>query len=261
MSEGIADASDSARLIVCHGWMADSTMFAPMRPSIDPDAFQVVFHDHAGYGSRQGEESKSLTAQAEEILELTAELGWTRFSVLGHSMGALVAQELALSAPASIASVVLLCPVLAAGRPLGQAQLRAKELCASDPRERERNAHLNAGNIATGEFIAARSLATAPPDAMTGVLPSWASPPDHTEALLKCPVRALFITGAEDPAVNGEQVAQAASAWFQGASQHVELPTGHYPMAEQPEILWESMKSFVQESLHRADESAGSLIG
>lgn len=72
--------------------------------------FRLLSFDHRGIGgSSLGSEPLSIERMAEDALALCDHLGFERFHVVGHSMGGLVAQALALLVPARVRSLALLC--------------------------------------------------------------------------------------------------------------------------------------------------------
>ncbi len=88
--------------IVGEGW----------RPQIDGlrDRFTLVAFDNRGTG-RSTLPAGRLTIEdmAADALALMDAVGFHRFHVAGHSMGGLIAQELALTRPGRVASLALLC--------------------------------------------------------------------------------------------------------------------------------------------------------
>jgi aminoacrylate hydrolase len=82
------------------------------RPQVEAFAsdFQVVCVDNPGVGSSAAHDAgTSLAAIAQGALEVCDALALSRFHVVGHSMGGLIAQALALAAPTRVASLSLLC--------------------------------------------------------------------------------------------------------------------------------------------------------
>lgn len=72
--------------------------------------FQLVSFDHRGIGaSSSGSEPLSIELMARDSLALCDHLGFERFHVVGHSMGGLIAQALALANPERVQSLGLLC--------------------------------------------------------------------------------------------------------------------------------------------------------
>jgi pimeloyl-ACP methyl ester carboxylesterase len=72
--------------------------------------FQCLSFDNRGIG-RSRTTSSSLTVQqmAEDALALVDAMGWPTAHVVGHSLGGIIAQQLALDAPSRVKSLSLLC--------------------------------------------------------------------------------------------------------------------------------------------------------
>jgi pimeloyl-ACP methyl ester carboxylesterase len=82
------------------------------RPQIDAMAgrFRMVAFDNRGIGtSPLGSDPLTIEAMAGDALKVMEANGVDRFHVVGHSMGGLIAQELALRLPRRVKSLALLC--------------------------------------------------------------------------------------------------------------------------------------------------------
>jgi pimeloyl-ACP methyl ester carboxylesterase len=82
------------------------------RPQIDElgARFDLVAFDNRGIGlSSAGPDPLSIEAMASDALAIMDTERIDAFHLVGHSMGGLIAQEVALRAPARIASLALLC--------------------------------------------------------------------------------------------------------------------------------------------------------
>jgi pimeloyl-ACP methyl ester carboxylesterase len=82
------------------------------RPQIDglSKAFTTVAFDNRGFGrSTIGEGTLSIEAMAADAIALMDASGFDTFHVAGHSMGGVIAQEIALRVPARVRSLALLC--------------------------------------------------------------------------------------------------------------------------------------------------------
>lgn len=81
------------------------------RPQIDGLAadFSVVSFDNRGIGRSEWRGPVSIDGMAQDALAILDAEGIERSHVVGHSMGGLIAQQLALSAAGRIASLALLC--------------------------------------------------------------------------------------------------------------------------------------------------------
>jgi aminoacrylate hydrolase len=72
--------------------------------------FTLCAFDNRGIGrSAPLTRATSIEAMAADALALLDKLGWDRVHVVGHSMGGLIAEQLALDAPTRVRSLALLC--------------------------------------------------------------------------------------------------------------------------------------------------------
>ena len=82
------------------------------RPQIDglEDRFTLIAFDNRGIGgSTMPDGTLTIPDMASDAFALMSALGFERFHAAGHSMGGLIAQEMALRQPARIMSLALLC--------------------------------------------------------------------------------------------------------------------------------------------------------
>ena len=77
------------------------------------DRFTVVAPDNRGIGgSSPGAGNLTVEDMAADVLAIADAEGFDRFHLAGHSMGGLIAQEIALAAPRRVQSLALLCTFL-----------------------------------------------------------------------------------------------------------------------------------------------------
>lgn len=85
------------------------------RPQIDALAsqYRMLAYDHRGIGRSgyAGREKLSIPLMAADALALMDAAGWATCHVVGHSMGGVVAQRLALTRPNRVRTLSLLCTV------------------------------------------------------------------------------------------------------------------------------------------------------
>jgi pimeloyl-ACP methyl ester carboxylesterase len=98
-------------LLLCHGFTGAKEDFADWVDPFAAAGWWVVAPDLRGHGDSHqpaNEAAYSLAAFAQELVELTEVLGWGQFTLLGHSMGGMIAQELVLGSPARVERLVLM---------------------------------------------------------------------------------------------------------------------------------------------------------
>ncbi|MEZ5557773.1 MAG: alpha/beta hydrolase [Pseudomonadales bacterium] len=107
---------DGPPTIALHGWLDNANTFdrlAPLLPELN-----LVALDFAGHGLSDhrppGVHYHSFT-DMQDVLAVADQLGWRTFNLLGHSMGASIASELAATFPERIQRSVLIDGFIATG--------------------------------------------------------------------------------------------------------------------------------------------------
>jgi len=98
-------------LLLLHGFTGAKEDFGDWIDAFAASGWHVVAPDLRGHGASDhptGEAAYSLDVLASDALALADALGWTRFALLGHSMGGMVAQVLTLRAPERVERLVLM---------------------------------------------------------------------------------------------------------------------------------------------------------
>jgi pimeloyl-ACP methyl ester carboxylesterase len=94
-------------IVLVHGWTCDHTYFAPQFEHFARD-HRVVAVDLRGHGqSDKPEQDYTMAAFADDVAWLCGELGLTKPVIIGHSMGGVIALEIAARFPELASAVVL----------------------------------------------------------------------------------------------------------------------------------------------------------
>lgn len=105
-----AEAGDPAAepLILLHGYSDSWYSFSPVIPLLE-SRYRLLALDQRGHGaSDQPASGYALRDLAEDVVALMDELGIRRATIVGHSMGSLVAQQVGLIAPERVERLVLI---------------------------------------------------------------------------------------------------------------------------------------------------------
>ncbi|WNF45014.1 alpha/beta fold hydrolase [Pseudomonas sp. SG20056] len=100
---------DGVPVIALHGWLDNAASFARLAPLLP--GLRIVALDFAGHGHsdhRPAGGSYAIWDYAHDVLQVAEQFGWQRFSLLGHSMGAIVSVLLAGAMPERIERLALI---------------------------------------------------------------------------------------------------------------------------------------------------------
>lgn len=103
----ILGSAEKSQVVFVHGLMAFSANWRKIASRIE-DSYQCLIYDQKGHG-RSFKPSSGYTpeALAEDLYKITEELGWSRFHLVGHSMGARVAMVFADRYPEKLNTLTL----------------------------------------------------------------------------------------------------------------------------------------------------------
>ncbi|PKM05149.1 MAG: alpha/beta hydrolase [Gammaproteobacteria bacterium HGW-Gammaproteobacteria-6] len=95
-------------VIALHGWLDNAASFDRLAPHLN--GVHMVALDLPGHGlsGHMPAAGYSLWQQATTVLEVAESLGWERFALLGHSMGAIISGILAGSLPDRVIGAALI---------------------------------------------------------------------------------------------------------------------------------------------------------
>ncbi|KAB0325286.1 alpha/beta hydrolase [Janthinobacterium sp. PLB04] len=239
-------------VIVLHGWFGDANAFSPIEAGLDGGAFSYVFMDNRGYGGMRGAEGEySMDEVARDALALADALGFATFSVVGHSMGGMALERLALLAPLRLRKLVAVAPVPCCGVAF-DAAARATFLAAADSVaarraiiDRSTGGRLPATWL---DWKAQYSWESSDPAAFAAYFLAW-SETDFSEEIKAARVALplLALVGEHDPRFDAALMRRTYLAWYPQARLEVLGNAGHYPMNETPLALAASIEAFLTE--------------
>ncbi len=237
------------KVIALHGWFSDRRGYEPLWPHLDEEAFSYAFLDYRGYGSaHQHKGPYTLAGIAQDALAAADELGWGKFSLIGHSMGGIAAMQVVAQAPTRVTSFAGISAVPPTGVPFDEAGWGLFSSAAKSHQSRSIIIDMTTGNRLSKKWVTSmvrNSLEQSSAEAFGAYLPQWArNDISASVAGTKIPMK-LFV-GQHDPAL-GEGAARAT--WlkaFPHAALEVIPSAGHYAPQETPIALVTGLEAFLR---------------
>ena len=238
------------RVLVAHGWFGDHGVWALAYPLLDEEAFTYVFPDYRGYGASRAIQGQHTIAEiAGDMLALADRLGWEHFALLGHSMGGMVAQRVAIDAPHRIRAAVCVTPVPASGVPLPADIAALFASAATDDQAALGVIETSLGRRlapALTRLVLAHERSTAEPGAFAAYFHAFSKTDFSSEAGGLC-APLLVLVGEHDAGVSSDFVQATFPSLYPHAQIELLPNAGHYPMLETPAYLVTRIETFLRQ--------------
>ncbi|HWS55580.1 MAG TPA: alpha/beta fold hydrolase [Pyrinomonadaceae bacterium] len=235
-------------VILLHGYTDSSFSFSRVMPLLDP-AYHVYALDLRGHGdSERPPGGYALSDFSADVLAFMDARGLERATLVGHCMGSLVAQRVALDAPARVARLVLVSSMTAARNIEGVEELRQAVEALEGPVPAEFAREFQAGTV----------YARLPEEFMDGVVAESLKVPsrvwraalagllDEGQAsrLGRIETPTLLLWGDRDALLTRAEQ-DALTAALPNADLTVYTETGHSPHWERPEQFVRDLEAFL----------------
>ena len=243
--------SGDHHVLALHGWFGSARGWGSLPDYLDRSRYTYVFMDLRGYGDRRQVSGDFTMAEAAaDALALADELGWDRFSVIGHSMGGKAAHQILLQAPGRVLRLVGLNAVPATAVPMDEQGWALFSGAAERPGNRAAIIDFTTGNKLTKTFInqvVQHSLDHSDAGAFAAYLRSWAQDDFSSSVKTDTVTPVKLIVGVNDPALSADVVEQTWGVFFPEAELTILPSAGHYPMFECPVVLATSIEEFLEQ--------------
>jgi pimeloyl-ACP methyl ester carboxylesterase len=245
----VSIGSGDRRVLAVHGWFGSARGWGSLPDFLDRSTYTYAFMDLRGYGGRKQVAGEfTMEEAAADAIALADELGWDRFSVIGHSMGAKVAHQVLLQAPDRVEKLVGLNPVPANAVLMDEEGWQLFSGAAGNAGNRAAIIDFTTGSKLTATFVnhvVRHSLENSNEAAFAAYLQAWAKSDfsGQVQADTSTPVK--LIVGVNDLALPAEVMEQTWLVFFPEAEMTILPDAGHYPMFESPVSLATSIEEFL----------------
>jgi pimeloyl-ACP methyl ester carboxylesterase len=248
-SSYVTVGSGDHHVLAIHGWFGSARGWGSLPDWLDRSAYTWAFMDLRGYGDRMRTAGEfTVDEVAADALAVADDLGWERFSVVGHSMGGKFAHRVLLQAPDRVRTLVGLNPVPAGAVPFDEPGWALFSGAPDHPANRAAIIDFTTGNKLTKTFInrvVQHSLDNSAVEAFAAYLQAWAKSDFTAEAKVDTATPVKLIVGVNDPALSADVMEQTWRVFFPDAELTILPDAGHYPMFESPVSLASSIEEFL----------------
>ena len=235
-------------VLMLHGYTDSSFSFSRVLPLLDR-RYRAFALDLRGHGdSERPAAGYALGDFAADVVAFMDELGLENATLVGHCMGSLVAQRVALVAPERVVSLALVSSMTAARNLVGVSELKEAVEALDDPVPAEFAREFQAGTVYGGvseEFmdgVVVESLkvpARVWRATLQGILDD-----EHVSRLSRIGAPTRLFWGERDALLSrAEQESLAAALANAELTSYPE--TGHSPHWERPESFVRDLESFI----------------
>jgi pimeloyl-ACP methyl ester carboxylesterase len=236
-------------VLAVHGWFGSARGWGSLPDFLDRSTYTYAFMDLRGYGARQEVAGEfTMEEAAADAITLAGELGWDRFSVIGHSMGAKVAHQMLLQAPDRLDKLVGLNPVPPGAVPMDEQGWELFSGAAANAGNRAAIIDFTTGSKLTATFInhvVRHSLENSNQAAFAAYLHAWAKTDFSGKVQPDTSTPVKVIVGVNDPALSADVMEKTWLVCFPEAEMTILPDAGHYPMFESPVSLATSIEEFL----------------
>jgi len=233
-------------LLFLHGWQGSKEIWTPVIERLS-ERHRTIAVDLRGFGKSNAAPGPYLVeTMADDLSALVAALDLDPLVVIGHSMGAAIAQRFAIDRPDAVEGLVLIAPVPASGVPFSpkvEAMFRATAGNADNTRAWLRQLTFREPPSEVRAVMMAAAAAT-PATVALQSFDSWLRL-DFADEAATITTPTLAIAPRDDRPMTPDFVRERVTSVIAGSLIEVVPEAGHYVPLEQPERIANAIERFV----------------
>jgi branched-chain amino acid transport system permease protein len=248
------------KVLLIHGFQSSGRIWRMVQEALPPARYTSIAINNRGAGDSEAPPSEadfSAPIFAEDAFELVSQLGWSDFTLVGHSMGGVTAPCLAVEHPELLKGLVLLDPADPDGR--------------SPPRDMSIDALIDATmKVLRGPSAGERAMdgidasaLSAPADMLRALAEDIRNAPEQRlrgslrsmfevrlgARVKDLPMPVLVIAGDADALIPISAMLATWAKYPAGTGLHVWHGIGHSPNLDCPQALAAVLRQFIEETV------------
>lgn len=239
-------------LVFIHGFLDCGETWAPLLRALPTSSTRTVAIDLAGAGRRRLEAGPfTLERATQDVLGLIQREGFATVGLVGHSMGAQVAELVAWNLMERVAGMLLLTPAPLEGNVLSDDVRRLLRESGGDPEAQRQIRALFSRNLADADLdraVAAERLMGK--DTVRSYYDAFTTGDPRGTEKIRYAGPTMLVGGGGDPVIPTQTIRDIRSARFPLARLEVVQDAGHWPQLEQTQAMAELVASMFPQHRH-----------
>ena len=234
-------------LVLVHGFLDNAAAWQPLSAELAAAGYSCTAPDLAGAGVRQNEAGPyTLQRAVEDVLTYVAAIG-TPVVLIGHSMGAQIAELAAARLGGQVSALVLITPTPLGGNALPdavRAMLRESGADAAAQEGIRRAFSKNLGERLLQDATAQQVMMGK--EAVRGYYDAFTAGDAAGHEPTACTAPVLILGAEDDPVIAPGMVRGIHAGRFPAARLSFIAGSGHWPQSEQPQATAQAIARFLE---------------
>jgi pimeloyl-ACP methyl ester carboxylesterase len=238
--------STSRRLVLVHGFLDNGAAWQPLSDALAASGYECIAPDLAGAGARQAEAGPYTLARGVE--DVLSHIGDMPVTLIGHSMGAQIAELAAARLGGRVSALVLITPTPLGGNTLPDEVRSMLRESGGDAAAQQGIRRAFSKNLSEAQLQnATAEQAMMGKEAVRGYYDAFTGGDAAGHAPTTCAAPVLILGAEDDPVIAADMVRGIQAARFPAARAGFIAGSGHWPQAEQTEATARAIADFLRE--------------
>jgi len=247
MAQSTRQQGAGAKLVCLHGFLDNGAAWQPLAAALEAAGYACAALDLAGAGARQAEAGPyTLQRAVDDVLSFIGD-GGGPLVLVGHSMGAQIAELAAARLADKVSALVLLTPTPLDGNTLPDEVRAMLRESGGDAAAQQGIRRAFSKNLSEAQLQAATAQnVMMGKDAVRGYYDAFSGGDPAGKEATACTAPVLILGAEEDPVIAPAMVRAIQAERFPGARLAFVAHSGHWPQVEQTAATAEAIAGFLR---------------
>ncbi|CAG2160636.1 alpha/beta fold hydrolase [Cupriavidus numazuensis] len=240
--------STNPKLVLIHGFLDSGLAWQPLADALAASGYTSTAPDLAGAGARQAESGPYSLGRAVDEIVSHVNADTAPIALIGHSMGAQIAELAAMRLGSRVSALVLLTPTPLGGNALPDEIRSTLRESGGDALAQRSIRQTFSKNLSEAQLLTATAAdVLMGSDAVRGYYDAFTGGDIIGKRPTACTAQTLILGAQDDPVISPEMVRQIQEERFPVGRLGFIAGSGHWPHIERVEATAHAITEFLQE--------------